>query len=695
MKRLKYLLIAIGFYANFSIFAQSGQVYLQGKDFYINGQQFYPVGVDFSIVIFQNSSGDFCISPDAGYTQNLYPAQPACTRIASLAALAHDFSILASLHINCIRVVGNLTPQWYVGTPVASPSYTGLIFQYSYCPTCNPTCGTFQQLLSYPYNPSVTINSEYFSMIQDLLNTAATYNIKVVLGAMGDFLASNQALSYYEAYLTQLSTYFANNTTLMAYDLINEPNDEPNTIVFTKDDVCNITSQLYSIIKSNAPNQLVTIGDLGSADVSLWDPAVMSLDFVCFHPYGSVPGNTNQYLNPPAVYNPAQVTPNINRVLSEIYWYGQNVSMPWMLGETGFSSVPNPLPNIMYPNGQRIDGSYTDQANFVAQTLVGAKASGAAGYLFWMYGDENWGEEEQDNNGIIDENGLRKPVTNSFANFNPFTVNAPSTQPPNYYNYFSNAGIPARGTVVDQNNQPISGAVVVGWDKNFKNEVSTFSQTTGAYTLNSVFSIPPNPIDNMVANATSYATSIIANNTVNNLTTDFTLNGFPDDNYNLSNQTITNTQLYDARNYISAGNNYIVSSNNGNVTFKAGKVITLFVGFDAQQGSYFDAKYGIPINCSNVAVTGPGTSQGNNGGGGDRSLGDSADLSLNSFLLKEPASVTDSTPTAYISPNPTGNGQTTAYISNSSDYNEIRITDLLGNTILLIPNPKTSNKIDI
>lgn len=111
----------------------------------------------------------------------------------------------------------------------------------------------------------------------------------------------------------------------------------------------------------------------GVREVLEWDPNLMSVDFLSFHPYE---------------YEP-------NQVLSEIYWYGKYVKIPWMIGETG---VPADDDSV----------KYNIQTLFAEKTLLQTFNCGGLGYSWWQFKDVQWLDFHQDYLGVINQNGITK-----------------------------------------------------------------------------------------------------------------------------------------------------------------------------------------------------------------------------------------------------------------------------------------------
>jgi hypothetical protein len=133
----------------------------------------------------------------------------------------------------------------------------------------------------------------------------------------------------------------------------------------------------------------------GVPEVFAWDPNILDVDFISFHPYE---------------YQPEQVR-------NELRWYGEHVDKPWIIGETSLPADNDSVP-------------YTDQLEFARKTLAQARACGAVGYTWWQFQDVGWGRFHSDYMGVLDRtgetrvadglpvvHGTVKPVAEAFREF--------------------------------------------------------------------------------------------------------------------------------------------------------------------------------------------------------------------------------------------------------------------------------------
>jgi hypothetical protein len=205
------------------------------------------------------------------------------------------------------------------------------------------------------------------------------------------------AIDEYAAYLSKLSSALAGHPALFAYDLYNEPHyshlafkestglvgDNPEE--YSKAEICEITHTWYNAIKTNAPDQMVTLGGAGINDISAWDPAVVHLDFYSLHIY------------PPwDILQPYDFAARMRNYQRELDWFGKICPIPWIIGETGFSANddphqinvgPNSIYNPIYHQHPYMYGSEQEQADFAESSFHISRQCGASGWSWWNFQD--------------------------------------------------------------------------------------------------------------------------------------------------------------------------------------------------------------------------------------------------------------------------------------------------------------------
>ena len=299
---------------------------------------------------------------------------------------------------------------------------------------------------------------QYFKATEDLLNIINDAGLKAIL-VLKVFPESVQT----EDHLKRITSHFKNNPTILAYDFFNEPLyfDEKQR---RKEDVYLISHRWHKIVQANAPDQLCTIGLAGQREVFEWDPNIVDVDFISFHPYD---------------YEPDQVR-------NEMYWYKKYVKKPWIIGETGVPSNNDSIP-------------YQTQVDFANKTMVQNLNCGAMGYSWWQYKDVEWGGYHQNYLGILNNIGVtvnsrgqkvvgtEKPIVNAFKSFNSNQVKGECSCLKNYYNFSSNSYFRIVGKLIDTDGNPIDGAGILAWDEWWVHHYFTTSKADGNFAIYSDF----------------------------------------------------------------------------------------------------------------------------------------------------------------------------------------------------------------
>jgi hypothetical protein len=261
--------------------------------------------------------------------------------------------------------------------------------------------------------------------------------------------------------LEKLFTRFINNPTILAYDFFNEPlyfDKKPRD----KKEVYEITKYWESFVDKYAPNHMYTIGLTGPREVFEWDPNILNMDFVTFHPY--------------------EFQPEMSE--NEMLWFYRNVKKPWMIGENGFSADNDSV-------------TYEEQLNFAKRILPHAVNCGAIGYTWWQYKDVNWGDYQSNFLGAINQSGnfitsdtnltiigTPKPLPEAFQSFDPNLPKKEPQQLDNYYNYDQHKDFVVRGKLINKHTKkPIEEGAIVGWNNGFSKSYITFSKADGSFEL--------------------------------------------------------------------------------------------------------------------------------------------------------------------------------------------------------------------
>ena len=436
-----FLILCIGgiLYLLFPIHSKAGFVSIYKNKFHLNGKEFYPLAINY-FVSARLDEDNYWACPCFDY--NTDPKYTYPSKDSSLKELKADMDLIKEMGFNSVRLVGMCEIQ--------VDEKNGEL-------TFSAKNSTHEKSFSLSSDASY---KKYFSVLSELLDVVDKAGLKAIL-----LTKVRPGIKSSENHLRKLAIQYKNNTTIMAYDLFNEPlyfDEAPRS----KKEVYEFVNGWKKILDMYAPNQLSTIGLEGIREVFKWDPNILNVDFISLHPYE---------------YEPEQVR-------NEMFWYGKYISKPWIIGETAISA-----------DGDSI--GYDLQKTFANKTLRQAYNCGAAGYSWWQYKDVNWHLFHADYMGVLNHigeththkdniaiQGTRKPVAEEFLKFDPTAKKDSCICLNNYYDYSQLHDSRITGRLVDENKKPIDGGVVLGWNENWLHSYHAITKADGSFSLTGNFS---------------------------------------------------------------------------------------------------------------------------------------------------------------------------------------------------------------
>jgi len=262
-----------------------------------------------------------------------------------------------------------------------------------------------------------------------------------------------------------------NNPTIFAYDFFNEPLYFDNAEYFEFSKVQRLKKEAVDLVRSwkklmnrHAPNQLMTISYAEPIEVFEWDPGLLELDFVSFHTYSPL------------------------RVPNEIYWFSKFAKKPWVITET---SLPADNDSI----------SYASQAIFMKEVLQRVVNCGGSGFGWWQFQDVEWGPFEHNYTALLNHDstiinkegdtieGTIKPAVNALKAFK-FKKTEKCKCWVNYENMLGYKNYLIEGKIISrETKEPIEGALIRGWTKDWSIAANTFTDENGQFKLysNTIF----------------------------------------------------------------------------------------------------------------------------------------------------------------------------------------------------------------
>jgi len=412
-----------------------------GNSFELNGETFFPLTLNY-IAHFRDINDKLTLAPTIEYDKlNEYDSH---TEEEINKRLNAHFHLISKMGFNSIRLVGLNTINYEKLYPNAALSVYGANGKEDY--------------FAIPQNIERVLQE-----LHKVVQLAKENNLKVML-----LLPRPRKQEHYDynrkEYITEILKSFSKEPAIFAYDFFNEPLYFDNyeftdfaDVQRRKENVYRLVNDWSALMKKYASEQLFTIGFAEPIEAFEWDPTILPVDFVTFH-----------------TYNPL-------RVPNEIYWYANNINIPWMIGET---SLPADNDSI----------SYLDQAIFMKEALERTINCGGAGFGWWQFQDVSWGPFEHNFTSLLNHEGYTLLETGDtiFGSVkdagNVLTTikiekNGKCDCWVNYYNMLGYKNYRIQGIVLDKSGKPIKDAVIRGWSKDWSIGANTFSKANGKFHL--------------------------------------------------------------------------------------------------------------------------------------------------------------------------------------------------------------------
>ncbi len=410
-------------------------VYLQNNKFKINDTTFFPLMLNYSVSI-RKIDNEYVLSSIKDYeSPNDFEGN---TVDSSLIVLKGHLQLIKELGFNSIRLIGLNS----INTSEKKPFF--MVYKHK--------------------NEHLEIKKDnykiIFSVFKQFLKIADDLDLRVMV-----LLKAPINDKELEDFTISLFKEFKDNPTIFAYDFINEPLYFDNKDLKsddrkrTKESALEIVEHWKEMMIENAPNQMMTIGFSEPIEVFEWDPAILPVDFLAFHTYQPL------------------------RVPNEIYWYSKYTQKPWMIGETALPADNDSI-------------SYTEQTQFLKEVYRRTVNCGGLGLAWWSFQDVNWGGFEHNYTSIMNHKGKTytkdstycilgtlKPVAYEFKNLNKYKPNFDCPCMSNYYNMLGYKNYVLSGKIVDEDNNPVEGAVIRGWTNYFGIGSNTYSNADGIFHL--------------------------------------------------------------------------------------------------------------------------------------------------------------------------------------------------------------------
>lgn len=451
----------------------SNYISMTGKVFKDGESDFYPMVMNYSMDIHSietDSNVTFMASPRGGYHPNYGNGKGNSINPWSknskelLATIGAHFTSIKDMGFNSLRITG------FTSTDAHN---NGKGFH------------TWSKIdISNSEGGNRNIKEGMVPLLKDILQLAEKNQLRVILLLSAIESQPDNQLNFY----TQIADALKGEKALMAYDFYNEPLyfDKGN---YTKRETKAFVESYNNAVKNVSPNHLTTIGLSHYKIVSEWDPELMDVDFLSFHiyPYWS------KHLD------------KLERFEAKFYWISENITKPWIVGETGLNTAEGCEPlNWSW-------GNYDEQLEFMSYSLKLNRMAGASGYSWWSFQDMKFPPGKIEGTCDVSDYGLvnRKKGTylnskgekvigkqkhlnkdlpfKSFINDHPYEPGFwDETMKPDsvYYNidYLPSKHI-ANGKVITENKTPVANAIITIYNTKSKSTYTTFSMPDGSFEI--------------------------------------------------------------------------------------------------------------------------------------------------------------------------------------------------------------------
>jgi hypothetical protein len=442
-KNILILFILLTITSVFIIIKSKEFVSIKENKFILNGREFYPITLNY-IVALQTNGKDLWVSSGKEYASDKNRGFNG--REKSLLTFKSDMELIKSMGFNSVRIV-RIGEIFIDEDNMDELSFNAAI--------------TKDKDTSFVLSNNEHNYNLYFDAIEEMLSIIKESGLKVIF-LMRMKPHSSSTLNH----LTLLSSRFEDNETILAYDFFNEP------LYFdfkkrTKESVAYEVNLWDSVFNAHDKNHLTTIGLEGIREVFKWDPNILNVDFISYHPYEHEP----------------------EQVRNEMFWYGKYTKKPWIIGET---AIPADNDSI----------TYEEQFLFAEKTLKQTRNCGGSGYSWWQFKDVDWVTYYASFLGVVTKENKVKTVANAFKNYNSNNFKKDSCLClNNYYNYTNNNSFRLIGVLLDSNQTPIEGGVILAWNEFWSHSYHTITKKDGSFELLSDY-----PFYHWMASATEYST---------------------------------------------------------------------------------------------------------------------------------------------------------------------------------------------
>jgi hypothetical protein len=427
-------------------------IYMENDRFMYQCSEFYPWVINYQVVIIKDRFNGFHISPDLHYCSS-WPNSCGADYEEWHEQIKDHLIKSKSLGFNMVRLMQlGVSIDTLYDSSNPFQLYSGKYFEQSQHPDSVE--------VFYMNGKRIPIDDSTQHIMGDLIEEFIKIieendlDLKLIIAIGGGGVEETSPA--YTAFLSYIAERFHEEPIVFSYDLYNEPGYYCHKYTKNKYLRANTVSAWYHTVKQKAPSHYVTIGHV-PPDIFEWDPMILNQDYVSYHVYPKLLALDN--------YNASN---GFKRYKAYIKSFGETISKPWIIGETGLpavDSINDPSINTwIHP----IISSEEEQAWFADSSIFYTNWYGSKGYSWWKYKDVKWYKDSvikanQNFYGLVrrfsDEQN-HKPAGDVILNFDlsvpcTFCVDPPNMIDPNGYN-----NLKIYGKIKDENGLFIKNAMI-------------------------------------------------------------------------------------------------------------------------------------------------------------------------------------------------------------------------------------------
>lgn len=490
-------------------------VYKKGTELYMNNFRFNAKIANYCSYIYRKN-GRLFLGPHIHYTNDLN-LLPCTNDVDCNKLLFNDLKAISMAGFNAIRI-----------NDISVHCDTNNKHEISFSPDIYIRVFDFDAVdQEGRFNTMIKVDNAVYvelkNIITNLLYLCEETNLKLNLytGLIdGQFKYNKICYPNYSDYLVKLGTDFSENSNIMMYSILLEPDHGAWDKLMNKQEICEVLNPLINSFKAVNRNHLLSYGLMDYYALRTFDPMILpDMDVITMHIYPDLRKVFNEF-----------VVEDEN-FLRFLYWSSDILNLvvrkPWIIGEAGVPAVSDILGTMsdsLYWNHPvfKLVVDYSTQREYGLFSLEQTFLAGASEYGWWQYRD-TYNKDLGRFFGLTDTSGLNKDILSPSVFINS-VINGfnSSIKPNNYYNTNNSFPHSINGYVKDSNGLFLQNVLVYSIGEN--RFYFTFTDEKGCFNLKS--NAPVESIEFAYPGMKNQIVSNFSNNAIVTLSKFFCSNDF-------------------------------------------------------------------------------------------------------------------------------------------------------------------------